>query len=59
MSQADDDLDDGDEANFVSSSNDVDDLLNNDGFIDDEEEPCNLRTQVRRLSQSFPYNKDC
>ena len=39
--------------NFVSSSNDVDDLMNNvdndvdnDGFIDDDEEPSNLRAQV-------------
>jgi len=43
-----------DESNFVSSTNDVDDLLNNvdgeNGFIDDEEEPCNLRTQVRVLT---------
>jgi hypothetical protein len=45
LSQA-DDIDD--DANFVSSSNDVDN--DNDGFIDEEEEPLNLRSQVQSPS---------
>ncbi len=43
------DLEDIDDVNFVSSSNDneVDDAQNNDPYLDDDEEPSNLRAQVR------------
>ena len=51
------DLEDIDDVNFVSSSNDheTDDVPNIDHFLDDEEEPSNHRAQVRFFQiQFFP-----